>query len=293
MKLLNLQAWWLLFENTLWPQFPRLRMGTMTTMPQRGWRPGGGFPCSPGAPGTGGRAHALSEVTQLEMGRWDFNSGPLDQGGRRESWAGKGRRCPDVPVTQDPTSPFCPVQSAHRKPGWGLPCPPRLQPGGHGVLVSPATTPGLPLPVLRKTRRPLRGTGGGSADGGRGSGGLSGGVTARCYRQQPPPLPPPPLFPQSSGSLEQEAGGPRKLGRPPGQHLVPTGPGWARAVMESVLNNADNCNNNGSCLWSGMSVPGTSRLHPSIWISSWCLLCAVLSPCALLSPYARVTLNPR
>lgn len=40
---------------------------------------------------------------------------------------GSGRCCPDLPVTPDTTSPFCPEHSAHRKPGGGLPCPSCLQ----------------------------------------------------------------------------------------------------------------------------------------------------------------------
>lgn len=142
---------------------------------------------------------------------------------------GSGRCCPDLPVTPDTTSPFCPVHSAHRKPGGGPPLPILSAAGGHGVLASPATTPGLPLPVLCKTRRPLRGMGRRLWwMSGRVKRGLSGGVTTRSYRSQAWPRPRPlplPLLLQSAGSHKQEAGGPRKLGRSLSQHLVPAG-GW-------------------------------------------------------------------
>lgn len=63
------------------------------------------------------------------------------------------------PCAPRPHFSFLPCYSEHRKPGWGLPCPFCLQPGGHWVLASPTATPGLPLPVLCKMRRPLRGKG--------------------------------------------------------------------------------------------------------------------------------------
>ena len=78
---------------------------------------------------------------------------------------------------------FLPSALSTQEAWLGPPLPILSAARGHGVLASPATTPGLPLPVLCKTRRPLRGMGRRLwRMGGRVNRGLSGGVTARSYR---------------------------------------------------------------------------------------------------------------
>lgn len=133
----------------------------------------------------------------------------------------RGRCCSDLPVTLDSTSPFWPMHSAHRKPGWGLPCPSCLQPGGHGVLASPTTaTPDLPLPVLCKTRRPLRGMAGGCGGWVDGLTGASQGRSLPAVTTHTPGLGSRPFLlllccPKVQTALSKKLWGPRKLERCP------------------------------------------------------------------------------
>lgn len=179
--------------------------------------------------------------------------------------AEEGKVLSRSPCAPRPHFSFLPRYSEHRKPGWGLPCPFCLQPGGHGVLASPAATPGLPLPVLRKTRRPPCGKGrllwrmGGCVDGGMGAS-QAGSLTA-VTSSRPGPGPCPFLllqFPQSSCNLERKAGGPRM-----GRHLVPEEQAWALTIMERFLTSNDSSNSNGFCLLGGFNV-ALSHLHPFI-----------------------------
>ena len=164
---------------------------------------------------------------------------------------GRGGCCLDLPVTLGLTSPFCPVCSAHRKPGGGLPCPSRLQPGGHGALASlAAPPPGLPLPVLCKTRRPRSGRGRRRWwRGGRARTGLSGRVSVRGYRQPAWPSSHPFLllicFPKVQAALSKRLGDLGGLTQP---YLVSTEAAWAWVLRERVPNHQDNHNNSGFCL---------------------------------------------
>lgn len=135
---------------------------------------------------------------------------------------GGGRCCLDLPVTLGLTSPFLPSVLSTQEVTWrGPPCPSRLQPGGHGVLASPAAPRPGPPHFLSCVRRGVPGVKGAGGSGGRWTGlvtafraGSVSAVTASQPGQAPTPLPPPPLFPQSSGSLEQEAGGLQSLTQP-------------------------------------------------------------------------------
>lgn len=126
------------------------------------------------------------------MATLGFEPGSPGQGGQGEPRGGRGRGGLDVPVTSDPTSPFC-----HR--AWYTGSLARPPSPGLSQPVDTGSRP--PLPVLCNMRWPLGGMG--RRLGGWVEGSLPA-VTA------PAPLGPRPflllLFPQSSGSLGKSLG---------------------------------------------------------------------------------------
>lgn len=139
--------------------------------------------------------------------------------------------------------------SAHRKPGGGLPLPIPSAAGwtrGPGVTGRPPA-PGLPLPVLCKTRRPRRGRGRRLwRRGGRARTGLLGRVSGRGYCR-PACLSPHPFllllcFPKVQAALSKRQGDSGGLTQP---YLVSTEQVWVWVLGERVPNHRDDHNNSG------------------------------------------------
>lgn len=158
---------------------------------------------------------------------------------------------PGSPCDPGPHFSFLPSVLSTQEAWRGPPLPiPSAAGWTRGPGVTGRPPPGLPLPVLCKTRRPRSGRGRRRWwRGGRARTGLSGRVSVRGYRQPAWPSSHPFLlllcFPKVQAALSKRLGDLGGLTQP---YLVSTEAAWAWVLRERVPNHQDNHNNSGFCL---------------------------------------------